>query len=113
MSRQRTRKPAVGIQLFPFLAVLICTMGALIVLLVLVVSQARVHADAIAENRVQRAAVADVRCVVAMAVAGARFGQRVEVAGVGQAVDIRHRPLGFADDVAHDGRADEARAAGD
>ena len=67
----------------------------------------------LAEDRVQRAAVADVRCVVAMAVAGARFGQRVEVAGVGQAVDIRHRPLGFADDVAHDGRADKARAAGD
>ena len=47
MRRQRTRRAANGIQLFPFLAVLICAMGALIVLLVLVVQQARVRADTI------------------------------------------------------------------
>ncbi len=44
MKRQRVRKPTVGVSLFPFLAVLICTMGALIVLLVMVVQMARVHA---------------------------------------------------------------------
>ena len=38
----------VGGGLFPFLAVLICTMGALIVLLVLLVQQARVNASVIA-----------------------------------------------------------------
>ena len=31
MKRRRVRKPAVGVSLFPFLAVLVCTMGALIV----------------------------------------------------------------------------------
>lgn len=41
----RPRKSPLGVSLFPFLAVLICTMGALIVLLVLVVQQARVSAE--------------------------------------------------------------------
>ncbi|MGM0487544.1 MAG: hypothetical protein ACQESR_12390 [Planctomycetota bacterium] len=46
MKRFRTRKPvAGGVSLFPFLAVLICTMGALIVLLVLLVQLARVDAS--------------------------------------------------------------------
>jgi hypothetical protein len=43
--RRRSRKPLVALSLFPFLAVLVCTMGALIVLLVLVVQQARVDAS--------------------------------------------------------------------
>ncbi len=45
MSRYPVRKKAVGVSLFPFLAVLICTMGALIVLLVLVVQMAHVDAS--------------------------------------------------------------------
>lgn len=44
--RRRIRKEAVGVALFPFLAVLICTMGALVVLLVLLVQQAKVDAEA-------------------------------------------------------------------
>lgn len=51
--RSRVQKPAVGMQLFPFLAVLICAMGALIVVLVLVVKHARVSAETIAEQKVQ------------------------------------------------------------
>ena len=43
MSR-KSRRAATGIQLFPFLAVLICTMGALIVLLVLMVQHTRIDA---------------------------------------------------------------------
>ena len=43
--RRRVRKQAVGVALFPFLAVLICTMGALVVLLVLLVQQAKVDAE--------------------------------------------------------------------
>jgi len=43
MSR-KSRRSATGIQLFPFLAVLICTMGALIVLLVLMVQHTTVDA---------------------------------------------------------------------
>ena len=39
-----------GVQLFPFLAVLICTFGVLIVLLVLVVKQADVHASEVQEE---------------------------------------------------------------
>ena len=45
MRRRRTSQQP-GMSLFPFLAVLICTMGSLIVLLVLVVQQARVDAAA-------------------------------------------------------------------
>lgn len=45
MKRLRRQKTTVGVSLFPFLAVLICTMGALIVLLVLVVHWARVDAS--------------------------------------------------------------------
>ena len=37
MRRRANRKPETRVALFPFLAVLVCTMGALIVLLVLVV----------------------------------------------------------------------------
>jgi hypothetical protein len=51
MRRFASRKTALGIALFPFLAVLICTMGALIVLLILVVHQARVQADTMADQR--------------------------------------------------------------
>ena len=45
MRGRRTGKQTVGISLFPFLAVLICTMGTLIVLLVVMVQQARVQAN--------------------------------------------------------------------
>ena len=55
MRRPASRKTQVGISLFPFLAVLICTMGALIVLLILVVQQARVQADTVADQRRQTA----------------------------------------------------------
>ena len=51
MRRRRFQKPVTTVSLFPFIAVLICTMGALIVLLVLVVQQARVQADTITTER--------------------------------------------------------------
>src|SRR6476660_5683330 len=51
MSRKSARQQ-VGVALFPFLAVLICTMGALIVLLVLLVQQARVDATTIATTQI-------------------------------------------------------------
>ncbi|MFI4876039.1 MAG: hypothetical protein ACIALR_11895 [Blastopirellula sp. JB062] len=46
MSRARARRHGVEISLFPFLAVLICTVGALIVLLVVLVQQARASVEA-------------------------------------------------------------------
>ena len=49
MRRSVTRKQAVNVSLFPFLAVLICTMGALIVLLIMVVQQARATAHTVTE----------------------------------------------------------------
>ncbi len=54
MRRSPSRRAEIGVSLFPFLAVLICTMGALIVLLVLVVQQARVQADTISEQRAEQ-----------------------------------------------------------
>jgi hypothetical protein len=47
MRRKRFRKPGISVALFPFLAVLICTMGSLILLLVILVQHARVEADTI------------------------------------------------------------------
>ena len=49
--RRRTKRENVGVALFPFLAVLICTMGALIVLLVMNVQQASVEAKTIAAEQ--------------------------------------------------------------
>lgn len=51
MRRSASRKTPIGISLFPFLAVLLCTMGALIVLLILVVQQARVQAETVTDQR--------------------------------------------------------------
>ena len=48
MRRLRAAKNQVALSLFPFLAVLICTMGSLIALLVVVVQNAKVQADEIA-----------------------------------------------------------------
>ncbi len=50
MRRASPRKTAASVSLFPFLAVLICTMGALIVLLVLMVQQAHVLASSIEDD---------------------------------------------------------------
>lgn len=50
MSRHRIVRSAEGPSLFPFLAVLICTMGALIVLLVAMVQHARTTAESRAET---------------------------------------------------------------
>ncbi len=44
MRRPRGKKKSIGVSLFPFLAVLICTMGSMIVLLVLLVKRASVSA---------------------------------------------------------------------
>ncbi|QDU95464.1 hypothetical protein [Lignipirellula cremea] len=51
MRRSRKIRPTTTVSLFPFLAVLICTMGALIVLLVIMVNRGRVQAADIAQNR--------------------------------------------------------------
>ncbi len=50
MRRPTARRQQPGMALFPFLAVLLCTMGSLIVLLVLVVQQARAGSAAVAEK---------------------------------------------------------------
>jgi hypothetical protein len=49
--RRRKRRNDVTPTMFPFLAVLICTMGALIALLVIGVQQARVHANHLVDQR--------------------------------------------------------------
>ena len=54
MRRRRYRKKPTAVSLFPFLAVLICTMGALIVLLVLGVQQAQVQATEVVNAKAQQ-----------------------------------------------------------
>ena len=44
MSRRQRTQSAAAVSMFPFLAVLLCTMGALILLLVLLAQQAKVQA---------------------------------------------------------------------
>jgi hypothetical protein len=62
MKRERTRGSQAGVSLFPFLAVLLCAMGALIVLLVVITRQARLAAVARAEASLsQSAPTAEVR----------------------------------------------------
>ena len=51
MRRAVFRRTTTGMALFPFLAVLICTMGSLIVLLVLVLQQSRAQANVAREQR--------------------------------------------------------------
>jgi len=53
-TRAHRAQTAVKVSLFPFLAVLICTMGALILLLVVLARQARLQADQTAQVEVQR-----------------------------------------------------------
>ncbi|MEX2173497.1 MAG: hypothetical protein WD872_03990 [Pirellulaceae bacterium] len=53
---KRSARQNLSVALFPFLAVLICTMGALIVLLVLFTHQAKVHAKTVAADRQQAVA---------------------------------------------------------
>ena len=53
MRRNAARNRAERVSLFPFLAVLICTMGTLVVLLVVVMQQARVQAKTIAEGQAE------------------------------------------------------------
>ena len=50
MRRARLRQPTPTASLFPFMAVLICTMGALVVLLVILVQQARIEAHGISDQ---------------------------------------------------------------
>jgi hypothetical protein len=56
---RKSARQTTGVALFPFLAVLICTMGALIVLLVLLVQQARVDASSLAAARTAERTPAD------------------------------------------------------
>ncbi len=55
MSRSSRQRDALTPSLFPFLAVLLCTMGALVLILMLVVSGAQASALQIAEQSVQQA----------------------------------------------------------
>jgi hypothetical protein len=57
--KQHGTRQKLGVSLFPFLAVLICTMGALIVLLVLLVQQARLDASTLASRRMAESASDD------------------------------------------------------
>ena len=54
MRRRRSAQTTLKPSLFPFLAVLICTMGALIALLVLGVQQAHVHAEVVVQQQQSR-----------------------------------------------------------
>ena len=61
MRRPVFRRSAQGMALFPFLAVLICTMGSLIVLLVLVLQQSRKQADTAREEQAAAARAEEAR----------------------------------------------------
>lgn len=58
MNRRRHQEPLHGIQLFPFVAVLLCTMGALLVILVSVARSSKSRAVEVAENAKAKAIAA-------------------------------------------------------
>ena len=60
MSRPTASREASAVSLFPFLAVLLCTMGSLLVLLVVLAQQATEQADA-RPSPLQRAATSIIR----------------------------------------------------
>lgn len=62
----------------------------------------------LAEHAVELGAVADVDAFEGVARVVSDRLQRLEVAGVGQLVDVDHRVCGAGNDVTHDGRTDEA-----
>ena len=74
-----------------------------------------VHDDVglvVLEDAADRAGVADVGPLEAVARIIGNAGKIVEVAGIGQLVEVEHLVLRVGDQVAHHGRADEAGAAG-
>ncbi|MNE85059.1 hypothetical protein D3C80_1820150 [compost metagenome] len=76
----------------------------------------QVHHDirlVLAEHPLHGATVADIHLLEGIACAGTDLGQRVGIAGVGQFVEIDHAVFGLVDELADDGRADKAGAAGD
>ncbi|MOA37532.1 hypothetical protein D3C78_1591310 [compost metagenome] len=67
----------------------------------------------LAENALDCGALADIHLLEGIPRAGTGFGQGLEVASVGQLVEVDHIVCGVADDVANDRRADETGATGD
>ncbi len=84
MSR-RTRGKQPGISLFPFLAVLVCTMGSLIVLLVIVVQQARAGVE---ESAADAARQADLQSARQQAAASQKDRLQQEREGLLWKVDV-------------------------
>jgi hypothetical protein len=62
------------------------------------------------EQFVQRRLVADVHLTEPITRRVGHIGQRLEIAGVGQFVDVDHFAFGLFDQKPHHGRANEARA---
>lgn len=58
MRGRRANQAGLTVSLLPFLAVLICTMGALIVILVIMVQRAKVAAETISQQQIETATVA-------------------------------------------------------
>src|SRR5690606_36265923 len=64
------------------------------------------------ENAIERGAVADVDLLESIALASGRIGQGLQVSGIGKLVHVHDGVKGMADDVAHQGRANESGSAG-
>ena len=64
------------------------------------------------EHRTQRRRVADVDLVKCVPRVLDRAGERLEIAGVRQAIDVDDAVLGLLDELANQCRSDEAGAAG-
>src|SRR5690606_26993014 len=65
-----------------------------------------------AEHPIKGGAVADIDLLEGIALATGGIGQGLQVAGIGQLVDIHHRIDGMADYVAHQGRTNKVGDAG-
>ena len=83
MRRRRAKLAQPGVSLFPFLAVLICTLGVLIVLLVLAVKSATIQQDrqqqAVASKEAEKAAIAAAEAEAAAAARAQKKQRQQEV----------------------------------
>ena len=64
------------------------------------------------KDPIQLGTVADIHLFKGVALAAGYIPQRLQIACIGQFIEIDHGVLGMANDMAHNGRADKACATG-
>jgi len=103
MKRRQRTQSAAAVSMFPFLAVLLCTMGALILLLVLLAQQAKLQAASIRDESLHEAKVAEKRFdKVRLELQNARAHLRRELEEIGSTLAEERLALSHIEDHARE-----------